>query len=165
MPCLLAYMIDQVSPTLPQSLVHEWLERECALVVCQNDSAPSPEEWSGYLNELRRLAPIEHRVLLYTEIHLTRQQQAELEEATRGQIEPRVAVVSPNNAVRFVATIFTLLNRNIRFFSPQHYAGALTHLQLRPPEIEAVTSCYGRLMERVGAAGTSHETTRRLRTR
>ena len=164
MQCRLAYMIDSVSPSLPQSLVHEWLERECALVVCQNDSAPSADEWAGYLRELRRLTRIEHRVLLYTEIHLTRQQQTELEDATRSPIAPRVAVVSPSNAVRFVASIFTLLNRNIRFFSPQHYAGALTHLQLRPQEIAAVTTCYGKLMERVGARG-SQETTRRLRTR
>ena len=153
-----------MSPSLPQGLVHEWLERESALVVCQNGSVPSADEWSGYLRELRRLAPIEHRVLLYTEIHLTRQQQSELQDATRSPIEPRVAVVSPSNAVRFVASIFTLLNRNIRCFSPQHYSVALTHLQLAPQEVNAVTSCYGRLMERVGARG-SQETTRRLRTR
>lgn len=158
-------MIECVSPSLPQSLVHEWLERESALVVCQNESSPSADEWSGYLRELRRLAPVEHRVLLYTEIHLTRQQQSELEDATRSQIAPRVAVVSPSNAVRFVASIFTLLNRNIRFFSPQHYAAALAHLQLGPQEIAAVTNCYGRLMDRVRTRGTSQETTRRLRTR
>jgi hypothetical protein len=145
-------------------LVHEWLARECVLVVCQNDSAPSKEEWTAYLTELRRLATIEHRVLLYTEIHVTRSQQAELEDATRSQIAPRVAVISPSNAVRFVATMFTLTNRNIRFFSPVQYAGALTHLKLKPREIEPVTHCYGRLMESVGARKGAEDTARGLGT-
>lgn len=89
--------------------------------------------------------------MVYTEVHLTREQQAELQEATKGDILPRVAVVSPSTAARFVASMFTLLNRNIRFFPPSDYSAAMTHLGFSRPEVQAVTRCYEQLMERVQA--------------
>jgi hypothetical protein len=132
-------------------LVYEWLEHERALVVCQNAEVPAPAEWSGYLEQLRRVAHIKHRAIVYTEIHLTRPQQVEVEEATRSQTPPRVAVISPSTAVRFVASMFTLLNRDIRFFAPTQYAAAITHLGLTTQESEAVRRCYDRLMAQVQA--------------
>ena len=127
------------------TLVFEWLEPVRIAVVCQNGEPASGREWRDYIALLRHLTRFEHGVLLYTERHLDRAQQSEIAEVTRSELPHRVAVLSPSTAVRFVASMFTLTNRNIRFFQPLQLESALLHLDCQGPAREAVTRSYEQL--------------------
>ena len=58
-------------------------------------------------------------------------------------------MISPSDAVHFVASMFTLQNRNVRCFGTNEYESAIAHLGLTPEERVAVTQCYDRLMRLV----------------
>lgn len=133
------------------ALVFRWLEREKLIVVYQGGQAASPTEWQAYLEQLRSIANIEHRALVYSEHHVSRKEQEELKQATRGSAKPRVALISPSTAVRFVASMFTLLNRNLRFFAPSHFDEALLYLACTDREAEAVAAVYKELRAQVGS--------------
>jgi hypothetical protein len=131
------------------ALVFRWLERERLVIVYQGSQPPSGEEWQAYLEQLRNIADVEHRALVYSEHHISRKEQDELKQATTGSAKPRVALISPSTAVRFVASIFTLLNRNVRFFAPSHFDAALAYLACDEREAEVVTQSYQQLRAQV----------------
>ena len=83
------------------ALVFRWLERERLVIVYQGSQLPSGAEWQAYLAQLRSIADVEHRALVYSEHHITRKEQDEIKQATTGSAKPRVALISPSTAVRF----------------------------------------------------------------
>jgi hypothetical protein len=131
------------------ALVFRWLEHERLVIVYQGSQVPSAAEWQAYLEQLRSIADIEHRALVYSEHHISRKEQEEIKQATHGSAKPRIALISPSTAVRFVASVFTLLNRNLRFFAPSHFDQALAHLACDEREVEVVTQSYQQLRAQV----------------
>ena len=143
------------TPPAP-TLVFQWLEREQLAVIYQGSQRASQDEWRAYLTFLRGIADVEHRAVVYSGCHVSRSEQDELKQATSGRAKPRVALLSPSTAVRFVATMFTLLNRNLRFFAPSDFEAALAHLACSPEEQALVTRTYQALRARVeGGASTA----------
>jgi hypothetical protein len=57
----------------------------------------------------------------------------------------RVAMVSPSVSMRFVASSFSLVVKNVRFFAPEALDAALTHLDCTPAEKVTVRACLSRL--------------------
>jgi hypothetical protein len=146
--------VPQQSP----KIAFQWLEREKLAVVYQG-SQPAPQaEWQAHLDFLRRIADVEHRVLLYGGRQPSSSQLDEIKQATRGKAKPKVALLSPSTALRFVASMFTLLNRNYRFFAPSEFQAALAHLGCTPEETPLVTRTYEELRDRVEAGSGVHPT-------
>lgn len=57
----------------------------------------------------------------------------------------RVSMISGSAAMRFVASSFSLVVRNVRLFAPDALDSALEHLQCNPHEKQRVSECLGRL--------------------
>lgn len=136
------------SPTL----AFQWLEREKLAVIYQGSQHASQDDWQAYMAFLRGIADVEHRALVYSGCHASRSEQEDLKRATSGRATPRVALISPSTAVRFIATMFTLLNRNLRFFAPADFGAALAHLGCTADETSLVTRTYQDLRDQVEAA-------------
>lgn len=59
----------------------------------------------------------------------------------------RVVMVSPSAAMRFVASSFSLVVKDVRFFAPEALEDALDHLGCTPAEKRRATACLERLRE------------------
>ena len=57
----------------------------------------------------------------------------------------RVAMVSPSISMRFVASSFSLVVKNVRFFAPETLDAALDHLSCTAAEKLKVRGCLERL--------------------
>ena len=144
--------IKDVPHSSSPTLVFQWLEREKLAVIYQGNQHASQDEWRAYMAFLRGIANIDHRTLVYSGCHASRSEQDDIRQATSGIATPRVALISPSTAVRFVATMFTLLNRNLRFFAPSEFGAALGHLGCTPEESQLVTRTYEALRDQVEAS-------------
>jgi hypothetical protein len=144
--------IEHVSQSSSPTLVFQWLEREKLAVVYQGSQRASQDEWQAYMAFLRGIANIEHRALVHSGCHASRSEQEELRQATSGSTTPHVALISPSTAVRFIASMFTLLNRNLRYFAPSEFGAALGHLGCTPEETLLVTRAYEGLRDQVEAS-------------
>lgn len=139
----------EVPSQQPPRIAFRWLEREKLAVIYQG-SQPAPQaEWQAHLALLRSIADVEHRVLLYGGHQPSPSEMEEIKQATRGKAKPRVALLSPSTALRFVASMFTLLNRNYRFFAPGEFQAALAHLGCSADEAALVTRTYEELQAQV----------------
>jgi hypothetical protein len=128
---------------------------ELSLIVLKHGLlAPSVREWNGYLDAFR---PISHRLEQMRILVLTdggrpqRQQQAQLNTIVGGRTV-QTAVVSSSMAVRFVISVFALLNPGIRGFASFHLDDAFDHLALKPRERAAAASIVLRLSRSVAGA-------------
>jgi hypothetical protein len=57
----------------------------------------------------------------------------------------RVSMLSSSAAMRFVASSFSLVVRNVRLFAPEALDDALNHLNCSPSEKQRVSACLQRL--------------------
>jgi hypothetical protein len=113
-------------------------------VLYQGLGTPSAGEWDRFVAQVRDY-DADMRCLVYTEgWHPSRAQGSAIRAATRGK-HPVVAIVSPASSVPFVVSVFTLVNRSMRFFDPQQLDAALDHIRLSPEERQAVLASLERL--------------------
>jgi hypothetical protein len=94
------------------------------------------------LNELRRQPHT--RFLVYQQQQPPLSAVTRLTEAVRGG-RWRVSMVSPSAAMRFVASSFSLIVKDVRFFAPEALDAALNHLNCTAAEKGRVTACLERL--------------------
>jgi hypothetical protein len=136
-------MLDRMgSPR--QGLAFELLAKEKILISYQGPHA-TPEEWDRYISLMRTLAPTAGvRFLVWVEgPPPSAANQRRIMELVRRDWP--VALVSTSTAMRFVVSTFSLVNRTIRFFSPDQLSDALTHLHCAIPEAAAVHGALDRL--------------------
>jgi len=129
---------------------------EMSLIVLKHGSgAPSEEEWKRYLDAW---GPVAHRLEQIRILVLTdggrplRDQQTQLNTILGGR-SVRTAVVSSSMAVRFVISVFALMNPGIRGFASSHLAEALEYLGLNPIEFSFAESVVRRLSRAIGCTG------------
>jgi hypothetical protein len=104
--------------------------------VVETDQTPSDSEWGEFLDifqsyrsELSKL-----RVLVMTAGGAPNAGQRKQLAAVLGNVRFRVAVVSDNITVRFIASTIALFHRDHRSFSRAELSQAYDHLQLNPQE-------------------------------
>jgi hypothetical protein len=141
-------MHGQGTPTF----VFEVLRSERLVVGCRGAWEVTDTEWESYIDAVRELHSkgSSHRSLVYTDQPMTRRQQEQLARATEGN-QGQVAVLSDSIAVRFIVSMFNLLNRNVRLFSPSQLSEALEHLNCTHEEGHAVATAYQRLRDQLHA--------------
>ena len=129
---------------------------EMSLIVLKHGSgAPSEQEWKAYMDGL---GPVAHRLEQMRILVLTdggrprRDQQTQLTTILAGR-SVRTAVVSSSTAVRFVISVFALMNPGIRGFASSHLTEALEYLGLNPNEFSLAESVARRLSRAVGSTG------------
>jgi hypothetical protein len=130
-----------------RSLEFEFLPRLNLLVSYQLETSFSDAEWDAYLAALVRSGPDLVPCLVVTEgSYPTRAQQARLMALVKGRTRC-VSVVSQSSGVRFVVSIFALVNRGVKSYSPRDLDGALSHVGVVPTEFAGVHAVVDRLRQ------------------
>ena len=134
-----------MSPAIPE-LVFELLPEHRIVVLCEGRGEPSTQEWDGYLGLLRQqLRSGGLRVFVYSAGgRPSRAQQQQLMQLT-GDHDLQVAVVSASMALRFVVSVFALIHRDIRLFTPAQLDQAFAHIRCSAEEVAAVRAAVERL--------------------
>jgi hypothetical protein len=114
-------------------LVYEVLREQQLLVSWQSLHSPSDDEWDNYVQAVCSLTGPRGACLVLTDGgYPTRRQQGRLFERVKGD-RRRVAVVSSASTLRFVVSVLSFINPNIKSYMPEELAAALTYL--RVPEM------------------------------
>jgi hypothetical protein len=131
----------------PQNLVYEMLQGELILVTVQRDNA-TPAEWDHYLNFFETLANIKAlRMVVYVQgAAPSVANQQRIAKIVRGRDWP-CALISSSIALRFVVSTFSLINRNIRYFTPTQVPAALLHIGCTKDTSPAVEQVLDRLRQ------------------
>lgn len=138
-----------------RGLSWEILEPEL-LMVSYYDGPGSSDRWDTMARLLRELiSKPQARFLVYQLEQPPLSEVQRLSRAVRGG-RWRVAMISPSTAMRFVASSFSLLVKNVRFFAPEALDAALDHLECRPEEKLRVRACLNRQRARENQR-TEHE--------
>lgn len=118
------------------------------MVLVHMKNSPTDAEWEVYLDAITD--PLESsrlRCMVITEgAHPTRAQQAALMALSKGKLIP-VAVVSSATSVRFAVSVFALMNRGIKSYSPREYDRAFAHVGLAPAQCDGVRAVIDRLLQ------------------
>ena len=114
-------------------------------MVSYYDGEGVPDRWDECVRLLNELRGQPHtRFLVYQLQQPPLPVVTRLAEAVRGE-RWRVAMVSPSAAMRFVASSFSLIVKDVRFFAPEALDAALNHLKCSPAEKSRVNACLERL--------------------
>jgi hypothetical protein len=121
------------------------------VVVCVHpEASPTDEEWSSFLDELRRdIPPKELRVVAFTDggrpntVH-----RADLAEYC-GKAQPLIAVVSANRIVQGAVTAISWFNKRIKLFSPAAAQQALAYVGLSATEATQVLKVARELSDQI----------------
>jgi hypothetical protein len=144
------------------NLVFEYQPHLYLMISYQLEIAATDAEWDGYLAAVA--GPLQSgglRTIVVSEgAHPSRSQQARMAALVRGR-PSRVAVLSPASGMRFVVSVFALVNRNVKAYAPKEYEAAFTHVGLAPAEHAGVVKVIERLRERLDPPEMT--TTRRRR--
>jgi hypothetical protein len=132
------------------TMVFTYLPNLYLLISYQLETAATDAEWAGYLAAMAAaLRSGQFRSLVVTEgAHPTREQQAQITALAKGK-PGRVAVLSSASGVRFAVSVFALVNRDVKAYSPKEYEAAFSHLDLAPVERPGVLGIIERLRERL----------------
>jgi hypothetical protein len=99
-------------------------------IVVYGDRDPGNDEWWGYIEEIKRHGVERTMHLIFTSGGgPLAPQRRYLSEVLAGRTVP-VAVISPNPAVRFMVTVMSWFNRNIRAFPTSGLYDALDFLEV-----------------------------------
>jgi hypothetical protein len=115
------------------------------LMVSYYDGPGEHDRWAELAAQLRELRSKPHARFLVCQGEqppLTEVQR--LINAVRGG-RWRVAMVSPSVSMRFVASSFSLVVKNVRFFAPEQLDAAFDHLACTPAEKLRVNATMERL--------------------
>jgi hypothetical protein len=132
------------------SLEFEFLAGLHLMIVCQQEKASTDAEWDVYLAALAGPSRANRlRCIVVTDgAHPTRAQRERMSATVEGK-PTRVAVISPATGMRFVVSVFALVNRNIRSFSPDEYDAAFSHVGLAPTEYASVRVAIERVHQKL----------------
>ena len=134
------------------SIAYEFLRRHLCIVVYKAPGDTPVEEWSAYVDFLEAHAHYGSRLKLvvHNEDGSTSfEQQARLGPLLRENAS-RVAVISAGARLRFMVSIVSAWNRNIKMFAPTELDAAFDHLQSDEAEREAIEAALERLRAKVG---------------
>jgi len=147
MPAARRALVGICSRGMPESapgLRWEVLQPE-QLMVSYYDGPGVQDRWAACAQLLRELrSKPEARFLVYQLEQPPLREVQRLIEAVRG-CSWRVAMVSPSVAMRFVASSFSLVAKNVRFFAPEALDAALAHMNCSVAEKLRVRACLERL--------------------
>ncbi len=126
------------SVTNPQFVFE--LIRGCQIVVSyQGTTPPQPIEVEEFAQLIESLSDRpETRFLWYTEGARLSREELDGFAQRDPKLQWRSAVVSASPEMRFIASAFSLSNRNLRYFTPDELPQALRHLQCTREEQEQV---------------------------
>jgi hypothetical protein len=131
-------------------LVFELMHDLDLMVLCEGTNTPTDADCEAYVNALESSSaerPL--RILVVTDGGTpTRSQQPGLLAFHRRRL-PKCAVVTSATNIRFVASIFTLANPNVRMFLPSQRDSAHMHLGLKPADADAVWAVVDRLHDKL----------------
>ena len=130
------------------NLAFEFLPDLDLMVVHHLETGPADGEWDELLAAMATpLRSGRFRSIVISEgAHPTQAQQARMNALVRGQ-PARVAVLCSAGAVRFVVSVFALVNREVKAFSPREYENAFAHLDVAPLERAGVLGVIQRLRD------------------
>ena len=128
-----------------RDMAYEYLD-EAKILLSYHGSASTPEQWQGYLTLMHtlRAEPALRFVVVVDGSPPSASIRSRLAELVEGRQWP-VALISASMALRFVVSVFTFVNRNIRYFTPAQTREALEYLQCTPAEASAVEVSLRRL--------------------
>jgi len=137
-------------PSSSPTLVFEFLPELCLMVSHQLETAATDAEWDDYVAAMAGPARSgRFRSIVSTEgAHPSRAQQARMAALVKGQ-PGRVAVLSSAGGVRFAVSLFALINRDVKSYSPKEYEAAFIHLDLPLLERTGVAAVIERLREKL----------------
>lgn len=137
-------------------MVFELLQSEGVLVSYQGPKAGSQEEWDEYVELMAEVAgrPGIRYFVYHDGPPPSMRDQQRIASLARPH-KPIVALISSLTTLRFVVSAFSLVTRQIRFFSPSEMAGALQHLQLDERAQRSVLESLERLKMRVESEPSS----------
>ncbi|HEY3593193.1 MAG TPA: STAS/SEC14 domain-containing protein [Polyangiaceae bacterium] len=131
-------------------LVYELLPEQQLLVSWQNTHEASDDEWDNYVQAVSSLrGPGAASLVLTDGGYPTRKQQARLFEQIKDN--RRVAVVSSASTLRFVVSILSFINPNIKSYMPDELVDAITYLRVPEashPIVLATVESLRRRLER-----------------
>jgi hypothetical protein len=144
------------STALVPALAFELLGAERVLVSYQGARPGRPEEWNRYLDVMASIpGGSRMRYLVYHDgPPPSLRDQQRIGAIARPQ-KPLVSLISSSTTLRFVVSAFSLVTRQIRFFSPDELLAALLHLELGAREQRAVVSAVERLRSQVESKHSS----------
>ena len=134
------------------SIAYEFLRRHLCIVMYKAPVETPLDEWSAYLDFLVAHAHYGSRLKLVVhneEGGTSPEQQARLGPLLR-ESASRVAVISEGTRLRFMVSIVSTWNRNIKMFAPAELGAAFEHLQSDEVEREAIEAALERLRAKVG---------------
>jgi hypothetical protein len=73
--------------------------------------------------------------------------------AFTGRWRPKAAIVTSAIGIRFILSIFALVNPDVRSFLPAQLASALEYLGLAPAQVIAVSELVNRMREKLRTPG------------
>jgi hypothetical protein len=125
----------------------ELLEREKILISYQGQDV-AQAEWDRYIDFMAlQKHTLGLRFVVFADgsppSAANQRRIAEIVRAKSG--EWLVALISSSTALRFVVSAFSLVNRSIRFFTPEQLPEALLHIHCTPEEQRAVHEVLQRL--------------------
>jgi len=125
--------------------VFDFLSKERVFISVQGSEA-TVDEWNALIEGMRNVRSVpDLRYLVRVEGSPPSPVfQARIADVVRGQ-KCRVALMSSSAAMRFVVSTFSLVNKTIRYFSPDQLREALAHLGCTPLEQVAVQEAFDRL--------------------
>lgn len=139
------------------NLAFELVKEAGIFVLYQGAGSPDQADWDRFVQQVRDYDG-DMRCLVFTEgWHPSRAQGMQIRNATRGK-RPSVAIVSPSTAIPFVVSVFTLVNRRMRFFNADELERAFEHLRFEPKERAIVSEILARLRARGAAPGETRAT-------
>jgi hypothetical protein len=144
--------VRTVESSSPPNLGFEFLPDLDLMVLVHMKNSPTDAEWEVYLDAITDpLASNRMRCVIIADGHPTRAQQAALIALSKGKLIP-VAVVSASTSVRFAVSVFALVNRGIKSYSPKEYDRAFAHVGLAPAQFNGVRAVIDRLLQRLVSA-------------
>jgi hypothetical protein len=128
-------------------MAFELMPREQILVSFQGDAA-LPEHWDAYISLMSTLTHVEtlRFVICAQGSPPSAANQRRIAQLVRGH-PWRVALISSSAALRFVVSAFSLVNRSIRYFTPDQVPAALRHIDCTVEEAAAVEQLLERLRD------------------
>lgn len=128
------------------------LLRDHACIVFYKAARPSlPGEWDKYLDFVGGAMHFGNRLRFFTyneDGEFPREHQNRLTEMMRGYSH-RVSVISPSAIMRFIASMFMMMNRQLRLFAPTQLEEAYAHLECDDGLKQAIAKTLDELRARV----------------
>ncbi len=132
------------------TMVFETLHDPNLIALCQGKKDPTDADWEIYFRAVEAMSTASPLLVLVVSEggHPSPAQRQKIFAFTRRR-RPKVAIVTSATGIRFVLSIFALVNPNIRSFLPSQLASGLEYLGLTPTQVIAVSELVDRMREKL----------------